>query len=548
VTKAPATRPNEPRDRPAPRLPVPAAYLVPGPALEPSPRTFWLGVAACAAAVATFLLARLTAWPPHEDETLALFVGRESLPELLETVHTERGGAPLHFVVAWLVAHLGGGLEALRLCSALFAVASVPVVAALCARLAGRAAALVATALVSASWMLLFHGIYGRMYSLFLLTSTLSYLAFLIAVERSGRRRWALWIAAILAAVATHPYGALVLASQVLYVLARARTRDALAAIAAVAVLGTPFWYTDLILAGRFDVGVGGGGEKLVGPFAVLDYLARVAGDFTAGFTVALVAVLATAALGARRLWLGNRPGALLTVLVVAVPALALTLARLGASTSPESRHLVYVLPFFASLVALGLIEASRRRLAVVGAALAALLAAEVAWGWDKTPPLYEGERSARVEARRDASAWLAADARPDDVLFGYEPLYLDAWERARAGFSRTVVPRADAKLALQALRSAPALGRGIWIFDASDTNNFDPRMEIELRFPRPRERFEARVFGPFLVIRSRERTITERSFLEQSRAVQLVGKSLYMGDADVNLVTVDRALGRLEQ
>jgi mannosyltransferase len=531
-----------------PRRSVDAAYLVPATALEPTPRAFWLGVAACTAAVAAFLLARLTAWPPHEDETLALFVGRESLTGLLETVHTERGGAPLHFLVAWLVAHLGGGLEALRLCSALFAAASIPVIAALCARLAGRAAALVATALVSASWMLLFHGIYGRMYSLFLFTSTLSYLAFLVAVERGGRRAWALWVAATLAAVATHPYGALVLASQALYVLARARTREALGAFVAVAVLGTPFWYTDLILAGRFDVGVGGGGEKLVGPFAVLDYLVRVAGDFTAGFTVALVAIIAIAALGARRLWLGNRPGALLTALVVAVPALALTLARLGASTSPESRHLVYALPFFASLVALGLIDASRRRLVVVAAALAALLAAEVAWGWDKTPPLYEGEAPARVEARRDASAWLAADARPDDVLFGYEPLYLDAWERARAAFSRTVVPRADVKLALQALDSVPALGRGVWVFDASDTNNFDPRMEIELRFPKPRERFEARVFGPFLVIRSRKRTASVRGFLEQTRAVQLVGKSLYMGDADINLVTVDRALARLDR
>ena len=223
-------------------------------------------MAACSIAVAGFLLARLTAWPPHEDETLALFVGRESLPDLLETVQRERGGAPLHFLFAWLVAHLGGGLGALRLFSALFAVASVPVIAALCARLAGRAAALVATALVSASWMLLFHGIYGRMYSLFLLTSTLSYLAFLVAVEHGGRRRWALWVVAILAVVATHPYGALVLASQCLYVLARARTREAIGALVAVAVLGIPFWYSDLILAGRFDVGVGAGGERLRRP------------------------------------------------------------------------------------------------------------------------------------------------------------------------------------------------------------------------------------------------------------------------------------------
>jgi hypothetical protein len=70
--------------------------------------------------------------------------------------------------------------------------------------------------------------------------------------------------------------------------------------------------------------------------------------------------------------------------------------------------------------------------------------------------------------------------------------------------------------------------------------------MTIPLRYPKPRESFDARVFGPFLVIRSRARTRTARGFLEQARAVQLVGKSLYIGDADVNLVTVDRALARL--
>jgi hypothetical protein len=542
------TRPREPREPPARSRLGRTEYVLPRSTLEPSPRTFWIGVAACSIAVAGFLLARLTAWPPHEDETLALFVGRESLPDLVETVQRERGGAPLHFLVAWLVAHLGGGLEGLRLFSALFAVASIPVIALLCARLAGRAAALIASALVSASWMLLFHGIYGRMYSLFLLTSTLSYLAFHVAAERGGRRRWALWVAATLAVVATHPYGALVLASQCLYVLARVRTREAIGALAAVAVLGAPFWYSDLVLAGRFDVGVGGGGEKLVGPLAVLDYLARVAGDFTTGFGLALIAVLVLAAVGARRLWVGNRPAAVLTALVVVVPILALMMAELGDSTSPESRHLVFALPFFACLVALGLLDGSRGRLAVVAAVLAALLAAEVAWGWDKTPPLYEGEPATRVQAREAAAAWLAGDSRPDDVLFGYEPLYLEAWERAGAGFSRTVVPRADAKLALAELRAARALGRGIWIFDASDTNNFVMRMEIPLRYPRPRERYEARVFGPFLVIRGKVRTGTPRAFLEQARAVQLVGKSLYIGDADVNLVTVDRALARLDR
>ena len=376
----------------SPGRPEPYARALAEPAAELGLRTFWLGVTGCTTAVAVFLLARLTAWPPHEDETLALFVGRESLGGLFKTVQTERGGAPLHFLFAWLVAHLGGGLVGLRLFSALFAVASVPVMALLCARLAGRTAALAATALVSASWMLLFHGIYGRMYSLFLLTSALSYVAFLAAVGEGGRRRWALWALAILATVATHPYGALVLATQVVYVLARARTRAALIAIATVAVLGSPFWYSDHVLAGRFDVGVGAGGQKLDGPGAVLEYLYRVAGDFTAGFTPVVIAVLVVAVVGARALWLRNRDAALLTACVVLVPTAAFVLARFGQSTSPESRHLIFVLPFFALLVALGLIDLSRKRTPVLVAALVLLMSAEVAWGWDKTAPLYQGE------------------------------------------------------------------------------------------------------------------------------------------------------------
>src|SRR5438309_8548209 len=72
-------------------------------------RWFALGVAGCAVAVGVFLVSRLNMWPPHEDEALALFVGRDSLGGLLGTVTGDRGGAPLHFLVAWVVAHLGGG-------------------------------------------------------------------------------------------------------------------------------------------------------------------------------------------------------------------------------------------------------------------------------------------------------------------------------------------------------------------------------------------------------------------------------------------------------
>jgi hypothetical protein len=514
-------------------------------------RVFRGGVVACVLGVAGFLLGRLTVWPPHEDETLALFVGRRPLGELLDVVLGERGGAPLHFLLASGAAHAGGGLTALRLLSVAFALASLPVVAALAARLAGRTVGLVATVLASASWILLFHGIYGRMYSLFLFTSALSYLLLLRALDRGGARRWALWAVALLACVAAHPYGALVLASQGLYVLlTRSRVREALVAFGVVGVAGIPFWLSDLRLADRFDVGVSGEqGGNLGSPFPVLEYLERVAGDFTAGWRLLLAPILAAAGAGFWILFRRRRPAALLVLAVVVTPTAAFLLARLGSAASPESRHLIFALPFFVTLVATALVAAGRRfGRAVVAVSLAALVVAQVSWAWSKTPQLFTGEPQARIDARTAAARWLVRTSRPDDLFFGYEPVYLRAWELDR-GTAANVIPRADARLAAQRLQNLQRpLGRGVWVFDAYDTNNCPcaRRLTIEPRTPRPAADYEARVFGPYLVIRTVEATETLEEYLDRASQVMIAGKSLLIGDADINFVTVRRAADRL--
>jgi hypothetical protein len=512
---------------------------------------FRWGVAGCVFAVAAFLFARLRAWPPHEDETLALFVGRSSLGDLFEIVLGERGGAPLHYLLAAIAAHSGGGLTALRLGSAAFALASLPLVAVLVARLAGRTVGLVATVLVSASWVLLFHGVYGRMYSLFLFASALSYLALLWAIERGGWWRFGLWGLAAIACVASHPYGALVLASQGIYVLlVRRRMRSAVVAFGAVGLLGTPFWLADLRLANRFDVGVTAGREgKLGAPLPVLEYLFDVAGDFTAGWRILLVPILLLAAYGSRELWGRNREAAYLVACVAGTPALAMLVARLGSSASPETRHLIFVLPFFMLLLATALVSLGRRygrSIAVCG--IAALVVAEAGWAYEKTPQLFTGDPHARAEARKEAARWLAATARPDDVFFGYEPVYLEAWQQDPS-IAQIVIPRADARLAADRLDSlARPLGRGVWVFDAYDTNNCrcERTLRIPVRTPRPAAEYDAQVFGPYLVIRTREATGTPEDYLAGAAQVMIVGKSLFIGDADINFVTVRRAAERL--
>ncbi len=502
-------------------------------------RLHWLGVAGIALASTGFLLHQLMASPPHEDEALALLVGRDSLPAVVEHVTQDRGGAPLHFLVAWAVAHLGFGLGGLRVVSAAFAVASLPLVAALGLRLAGRRVAVVATMLVAPSWLFLFHGVYGRMYSLFLFCSLACTLALLAALEREGRSRWALWVAMALLAAAAHPYAVLLLAGHGAYVLVsrRDRLREAAIAGVVVVVLGIPCWLTDLVLVERFDVGVGGGGQKLGGPEAVARYLWRSLGDATAGWWPVTTLVLAAAVVGVACLRRSPRAFVLSSV---GTTAAAFVVAKLGGSAAPESRHLIFLAPLVAIAIASAVVRLGRRWPTLAIASVLLLVTLEAAWAWQRTPALFEWEPDARQAARMEAEAWLAATSRADDVLFGYEPLYLGAWERNR-GVSRTIVPRADAVLALRTIEEAAPLGRGVWVLDASERSNIRRRLEIERVLPTPAEAFEARVFGPFLVLRTVEPTVTPEAYLYYAARAMLVGRkpSLGIGDVDVNLRTV---------
>src|SRR6266571_807635 len=346
---------------------------------------FWAGTAAVTATVAGVLGWFLRAWPPHEDEALALFVGRGSFGSVLHTVIAKRGGAPLHFVFAWLVVHLGGGLTALRVVSLVFAVASVPLIALLGARLADRLTGVVAAALASGSWVLMFHGIYGRMYSLFLFTSLLSFLALLSALDDGGRRRFVFWGLALFLMLASHPYAVLVVAAQGLFlVLHRRRQREAVVTLVAVGVVGIPFWWADLVLRDRFDVGVGGGGPRLGSPTSVLHYFWWVAGDFSAGHHAWSAPVLVLALVGAILLARRRPESVALFACVIALPGLAFMLATLNSTASPEARHLIFALPFFSVLLAVPLVELGRRggRLASALAvtAVAVLLVGEVRW------------------------------------------------------------------------------------------------------------------------------------------------------------------------
>jgi hypothetical protein len=516
---------------------------------------FAVGVAAIGAALAAFLLLRAIHWPPHEDETLVFFVSRQPLGDLFSTVFEERGGAPLHFLLAHFVSSAWSSLLGLRLISVVFAVASVPVMAALIRRLTDARTALVATAIAAASWMVIYHGIYARMYSLFLFTSALSFLFLLRAVGRRDALAWIAWVLATVACIAAQPYGAFVLAASAVFVVVRRRwdpapLRPALLAVVGAGVLTLPLWLVYRVLANRFDVGItGASGSKLGSPIDVLSYLVEVAGDFTVGWAPAVAVILVVALVGAVVLGRSRADAAALAGAVILIPTVAFLITRSGGSLSLESRHLIFTLPFFAMFVAAGLLRlsAAARGWAPValGIVLVVLLAGEVAWGVHRTPWMYRGEPEVRREARDRAAAWLAATSRPDDALFGYEPLYLDAFEQG-APFGRTIVQRADPSLALDTLAEARGrLGRGVWVFDATDQlDSSKQRFTVSNVSPGPQ--FETRAFGPFLVVRTKEPTGTAETFLRDTAVVEYHGKLMGIGDAGLNYQTAVTALARL--
>ena len=77
------------------------------------------------------------------------------------------------------------------------------------------------------------------------------------------------------------------------------------------------------------------------------------------------------------------------------------------------------------------------------------------------------------------AAAYIAATTGSDDVLLGYDPLFLQAWEQ-NGDFPLVVLPRADADLALHNLLSLDRpLGHGVWVLDASKTTNIDRSIEL---------------------------------------------------------------------
>ena len=426
-----------------------------------------LGLAALAGA-AGFLVARLSpavgSKPLVEDEAVAGLISVRPLGEVVDTVLTERGGSPLHFVLAHFALVADASPDALRWLSVVFALATVLLTFDLARRLAGPVAGGAAAIVVATSTVLGVYGSFGRMYALLAAAAALALDLFVIALRRRtvGSALAAAAAAALLPAV--HPYGAILLAAEgvVAAVLWRGRGIRRAAPVIAVGLLGLPFVVANLRLAERYSVGVGDG-ERLASPGRAWSQLTRALGSFAGGHGPLVVVFVILAALGLVLVARREPSLGLLAAIVFVTPPILLAIATTEADPALSPRHLVFLLPLFVALVGVAVARLGERGPLFSAAALVALaVLAVVAPAGGVTDPrdrpdviLGGGppETALGGDPVHAPAEFVRQKVQPGDVLFPYSPVFLAALpQSARA----TSLPPVEASVIRRAIDRVP--------------------------------------------------------------------------------------------
>jgi hypothetical protein len=401
--------------------------------------------------------------PLFEDEAVAGLVAARPVGELLGTVMWDRGGAPLHFLLAHAGFGVSGGWETLRWLSVAAALASVPVCFDLGRRLGGPPAGAVAALLVATSTVLSIYGSFGRMYALLVLAGAVAADLFVRALQVRTPRAAALAAAGAWLLPAVHPYGAIPVAAGIAVALWLWRGRPLRAAVPA-AVVGLaliPFAVADLRLSGRFGVGVSGE-STLASPGEAWRQFGHALQSFAGGGELLLVATFGALALaGAVALARERHPFVAFAALALLAPPLLFMLLRTAGSPGLSPRHLAFALPVWAALVGVGVTRVFSRpvwiAVAVTGVAAALASPGGIVDPRDTTSNAILGGGPGEVApgtptSVEEAGSWARAHVREGDVLFPYSPAFLAALPEAGDALS---LPYGQAPLLLRTLRRA---------------------------------------------------------------------------------------------
>jgi hypothetical protein len=432
--------------------------------------------------------------PIYEDEALAGLIAAQPLPDVVETVMGDRGGAPLHFLLAHFALAVEPSVVALRAVSILFALAAIVLCYDLGRRLDGRLAGVVAALVAATSELLGIYGSFGRMYALFAFAAALAADLFVRALaERTGGAA-ALAAAAALLLPASHPYGIIPLAAGAGVALVLWRGRPLRPAVPALLVLGVgvvPFLVADVRLADRFSVGLAG---EPIARQSALEFSAETLRAFAGGSGVAFFLFLALAVAGLVLIALRLPAFAAFAALALAAPLVLLLLARTASDSGPLSpRYFIFLLPVWAALIGTAVAwVCSVLRPVPAGAVIAAVFVLAFL-----APKDVLSDPRALPAATRDAvrapATWIRMRVEERDVLFPYSPVYLAALPQTGHA---AVISRARPDLLLRELDRAELAVRKIFVAIPGVGHAVTPRAGY--RVQRFREWLLVEISGPF--------------------------------------------------
>lgn len=363
----------------------------------------------------------------YDEAYTPVHVLRASLGATLHGVVHSENTPPLWYVLEWATTRvLGDGAVQLRLLSALAGIATVAVVWAIAAELAGRRAALLASLLAAVNPLLVWYSQEARAYSLFVLTAALAMLCFVRVLRSPSAGRWLLFGLSAALALATH-YFAVFLVAPMLVWLALARWRGQDTGVRGAGVGGTRIQGAASqgpgptgagragalvglalpVLAGAALVPLalaqGGHGTQWIGRWALASRLEAIPQYYLTGYSGAplghgvelLVGLVALAGV-AYGLWRVLEPdeerGALIALVLCACGLLAPVALALAGADYLAPRNLVGAMVPLTVLLGIAI---AARRTGVVGPALGGLLAlafAAVAIDVGVSPRLQRGD------------------------------------------------------------------------------------------------------------------------------------------------------------
>ena len=126
---------------------------------------------------------------------------------------------PLYFILGWFSLKLGGAPEWVRLPSLVAGTATIPLVYLVGARTVGRAAGLIAAAIMALSPFMIYYSGEARAYALMIALVTASTLALLVAIRTERTRWWVIYAVCSCAALYAHYTAVFPLFGQALWVL-----------------------------------------------------------------------------------------------------------------------------------------------------------------------------------------------------------------------------------------------------------------------------------------------------------------------------------------